>query len=466
MNQKSPELNNFKDKSYLTIFETLFRLISKEKASFLKATKGPSKTIPESRLNSYAEVFRFAVESTVSRLRLKTFRALIDHIVQILPTGEGGFCHPLSFHYFKALAILTDYAPHVEHLRQETWIDAVETCLAGLVWFTGESQSRPNTPPGDRAASGNASFRSRYTSFPSSQPRSNRPEDWSSNVEALLQSLSNLTKASNAPLHQKSKGILTAVLGFLEKSASAKGNLEAFETLNAIISWTSLQSISLTRESLGRLIPIIKSLWTNKETELKDEMLKSLLICQPFLSVNQTPSNLDFLSRNDLGRLFETLFEDYVESESRKRRHLSMNELGFGTRRSPFSVIGMRNCSITLRANTQDAEHSWTLLHVLASLAHSIDSFESAGGNYDDLNDFENSRKRQKTSSKFEDIFSRSYTANALQRIHTLQLCAFLMNENSNVTLERLQYAIKRLMRSVAHPNAEVSSWAMLALSR
>ena len=113
-------------------FEALFHYATTERTAYLKS-KSVQRNTAHSRLAVCAASMRTAVELGVRKLRLKTVKALLDHVRLTLPTPDG-FCEPLSVDYVKSMRTILDYQPHVEHLR-DTWGVTLAFCLASIGSF-------------------------------------------------------------------------------------------------------------------------------------------------------------------------------------------------------------------------------------------------------------------------------------------------------------------------------------------
>ncbi|KAI9671348.1 MAG: Serine/threonine-protein kinase tel1 [Alyxoria varia] len=458
---KSAEFKGLKDKALHKMFETLFRLVKGEKSAFLKSLKSTaSRNIAESRLSSYAEAFRCAVEATVSRLKYKTLKAIFEHIIQILPTSDDEFCKPLSFHYLKALALLTGHQMHVEHLRQADWTETVDLCLMGI-----SASSRASQPDSigdvDLQLSGHKGSR-RGFSTQGSTPREKQPADWRLNSASLFQSLRSLVTVSNCPLRDRSDTIIDTTIQFLIDNVSGTATLEAFETLNGVLVHISLEQGESTTECVRSLLPIMRVLWQRKEGELKDEMLKTLVLTKPYLKKLLASGDPDV--RDEFEGLYESMYDDYFRFEGRKRGHLQSTDLKFGMHRPSLLACPLQSRHFYLRKSSVDSDHNWTLLYFLAFISSSLDA-NSSITRRDPEDDHDGPRKRRKYGNKFYETVAQSCEAPPSQRVYSLQLISFLTQHHNDIQVEELLHHLNLLERCIHHRGTDVASWAMLAIA-
>ena len=115
-----------------------------ERNSYAKIASASSKQVHVvSRLSDIASTIRFTVEVGVQSFRLKTVRALLQHVIDTLPFAREGYCRPLRDDYIKTLRALFEYTPHVEHFLITEWESAVSFVLGILRSFL-ESDASPS----------------------------------------------------------------------------------------------------------------------------------------------------------------------------------------------------------------------------------------------------------------------------------------------------------------------------------
>lgn len=446
------------------MFEDLFRVVTKEKATYLKAVKSSLKSIPDSRLVACADALRFCVQSLVQCFRSKTLKAIVGHIVQTLPASDGTYCQPLCIPYLKALATILGYPPHTEHLSRDGWLEAVDFCLEGIK----SSHSDFETQPGSLADSGNSRNRTRDSGRGSSftqgsQSRLHRSADWKARTEAFFECLTYLVTASNCPILERGKPILHTIFDFLTSATSTTGAINSYQIINCVLSRISLESGQDTRDALRSILPLIKSFWPYKEPELRDEMLKSLLILRPYLSgVGQLQEDDEFA--DEISGLLDAMMDDYL-TEGRKRRHLLLADLDLDLHQSTsLQIMPLRNRTTALRCSTLDAEHNWTLLHFISVFAMLVDD------QYSPLQDQtmdigqDAPRKRRRLNSKFQDMLHESSRAPLSLRVYWTQILSTISNSRV-LPLDRLQLLVDLLLQFIGNRSPEVSTWALLGIA-
>ena len=444
------------------MFEVLFRVLTKEKSAYVKSSKSNIRNIAASRLTSCAEAFRLAVETTLTHLRLKTVRALVEHIVQTLPTSaDEVFCKPLEFYYLKTLAIITDYQPHVEHLPREDWHAALDLCLEGVEALAGQDQSQASNHeilPQLEASS------VRTVSFSQSlQSRNKRSEDSKMTISTLWQILANLVIASNAPLGERSRAILTTSVDFLDHTRLTKGIREAFSTLNAVLRRFALDHCSFAAEIMRSMISIVRSFWHSRDADLMDEMLKTLVIGEPLVS-KLMKSYQDETLFDQVEALYDAMCDDYWRSHGRPRRHLLLEDICLGFSRPSRDTMPMQGITLCLRAAKLESEHNWTVLHMMALFCGMIDSKRPQSRSLGPSEDEPVPKKRRKTLGKYSELLHLSRTTAVPTQVHCLQLLAFAIDLH-DLCADQVEYTLACVLPLVSHPNTQVSSWAMLCIS-
>ena len=107
------------DKSYREILDALFRLTITDCSTYAKTSKDHLKNGTALRLSACAGVMRMVVEMGVRKLRFKTVKALVEHIIRTLPMSNKVYCEHLLADYFKSLSTVLEYHTHSEHLSGE-----------------------------------------------------------------------------------------------------------------------------------------------------------------------------------------------------------------------------------------------------------------------------------------------------------------------------------------------------------
>ncbi|KAJ6184784.1 PIK-related kinase FATC [Penicillium mononematosum] len=253
-NKKSSKLQTLNDKACHKIFESLFRFVAAERSIYNRAQKS-SKTPSASRLSTCASVLRMAVDLFLRNLRIKTVRAIVDHITETIPAPGEGLWEPLSLDYTKCLASLLRYRPHTEHLDEEDWENLISFCLASISPQENEESQ--------------LSIRSGYRSVPEDQDAS----DSRSTPQGL----------PSPPPH-----------------------------INAVVTKVMFDQSELVRSVLLGLVPVIRRLWATKLQLLKEELISTLMLSMVVLVDTARKDPSESLA-HDIEALASTLHSEYVK---------------------------------------------------------------------------------------------------------------------------------------------------------
>ncbi|THG99792.1 hypothetical protein EW026_g2611 [Hermanssonia centrifuga] len=115
---------------WLVIFQALFDAFDKEKlactkkGSLVTAATGPG-ALALRRLAEIASGVRLLTEQSVQRLNGKVVRPLLAHLLSNLKY-QGQLLEAVSFNYIKAIRCILSWAPHLDHLDDQTWLRLVE----------------------------------------------------------------------------------------------------------------------------------------------------------------------------------------------------------------------------------------------------------------------------------------------------------------------------------------------------
>lgn len=465
------------DKAYHQILEALFRVTKIESSTYNRASKANAKKIAEGRLSACAGVLKLAVEVAVKKLRFKTVKALIDHIIQTLPTSDEGYCEPLVADYFKSLRIVLEYQPHTEHLPKDEWNSVVDFCNQSLhdLNFVSSQQNSKLSIRNSNPGSFSESFSRSATPVPTNDHGHKASKHGSrrtvhtqlrSSAEDILLCLRHLTIASNAPVLDRAHVTLTNLLELLESNLSV-GRLQpaAFEIINSILTHITTNDISLTLQTLRRLLVIIRRFWDAKSTTLKDCMLVSLLYGQVYFS-RMISSDETSDCKSDLESLLEVFQNDYCKRLERDQ--LQLEDLDFadqGTCTEKISSIK----TFRLRLGALRAENPWNLLYITASIAVALSADVAAvGESIEKSLDVEKSdypTKRRKLIKPLDDILKFTQSSQASQKLFSLQVLTFVFDVLI-FDIENFQGYLDAFLSCMADDNGSIASWAMLALTR
>ncbi|KGO64762.1 PIK-related kinase, FATC [Penicillium italicum] len=451
-NKKSSKLQTLNDKACHKIFESLFRFVAAERSIYNRAQKSTN-TPSASRLSTCASVLRMAVDLFLKNLRIKTVRAIVDHITETIPVPGEGLWEPLSLDYTKCLTSLLRYRPHTEHLDEEDWENLISFCLASISFRENEEsqlsiRSGYRSVPEDQDASD-----SRSTPLRATAPVlvSRDRHDGNRNViEEVVICIQLLTTSSN-PLQTTAPSILHGLSEFLKSSVAGNSHQLAFNSINAVVTKVMFDQSELVRSVLLGLVPVIRRLWATKLQILKEELLATLMLLMIVLVDTARKEPSESLA-HDVEGLASTLHSEYVRRSEKEILQIDETTLYQNEACQNRPVYGP--CLGTARS-----EHNWTVLWLIAELLklsggiHTQIKSGSAG---------ERSSKRQRFSSEIQDVFRDSVSATGTRRICALQLIPFLESE---IEIETKGPFFKQLVMNVSDGNDAVSSWTMLALT-
>ncbi|KAI2682433.1 hypothetical protein DTO027I6_1059 [Penicillium roqueforti] len=453
-NKKSSKLQTLNDKACHKIFESLFRFVAAERSIYNRAQK-PTKTPSASRLSTCASVLRMAVGLFLKNLRIRTVRAIVDHITETLPVPGEGLWEPLSLDYTKCLASLLRYRPHAEHLDGEDWKALMSFCLASISPRENEEsqlsiRSGYRFVPEDQDASDSRSTPSRMTVAPVSVSR----ERHSGNrnvIEEVVICIQLLTTSTNPPLHTTAQSILHGLSEFVESSVAGNTHQLAFNSINAVVTKVMFDQSELVRLVLSGLVPVIRRLWATKVQILKEELLATLMLSM-IVFVDTARKDPSESLAHDIEGLASTLHSEYVRRAEKEIMQIDETTLYHNEACRTRPVYGP--CFGTARS-----EHNWTVLWLIAELlklSECIHTRVKSGSAR------EASSKRQRFSSEIQDVFRDSVSATGTKRICALQLIPFLESE---VDIETKEPFFKQLVLNISGGNGAVSSWTMVALT-
>ena len=465
----------------------MFRVTKTEISNHVRATK-TTRTKVESRLSACAALVRVVVEVGLPKLRYKTVKALVEHIIQTLPTADAGYCEPLCRDYLKALASLLDYTPHPEHLLRDEWEELVNFCLCILrdlsktIDTQGARTSHLRTSNGgisSRSASPNSGAdHGRRPMVNSSQPaRFPILRDCQLDVALCLQCL---VSVPNAPLFknlaqdpkeanefvgqisEKAHEIVTVVLSLLvsyPKVTSIQHVL--LGSLIPIMYHVVTSDVQLAVSVLEELLPLFRRFWDVKDNSTKDPLL-ILLFYGEILLPRLVPQGSSAV-RADLDAVVELLRGDYISR--REREQLQLNDLVLvdcGYSRACHGPLCTR--SIQLRMGNIKPEQPWCLLATSAAMLVALEKQVSDDMTHVDADNVSLPRKRPKLTRPMEEVFRLIQDSKISEKLYALQLLIFIF-DGMEIDESCLRKYLGMLVPYLSDDNADVVSWTMLAIT-
>ena len=397
--------------------------------------------------------------------------------MQALPTSDG-YCDPILINYLKALRTLLEYPPHVEHLREykkdsdhefREWSELVEFCAEGVTFFAGKGESDGVTTQLStsrsllRTPTTSAEFSTKSTPGESGS-RNSRFSNSSVQLEEFIACLRHLTKATNAPIFKRAKLILDVVFQFLHSAKSvSRAHHDALSVVNSILTRIVPQSIELTQYAVRQIVPLLKDMWLSKSATFREEMLITLVITREHVlhmlhSQNTTTS--DF--QTDIEALLEVFTLDYCRRLGRDL--LSLDDLRLvwqseqGAKVTPYNHLAFR-----LQNGHIKGEANWTLVELMALYASALDTARTIPIDEKDVEP--RSTKRTRKANYFDEFLKQAAHSTGSARLGAIQMLTF-MAQFTVFDAASVDKMLDRLGVLISHDKGEISSWAMLAITR
>ena len=389
--------------------------------------------------------------------------AVIDHITQTLPNSDEEYCEPIAQHYLKGLGVVLEHRANVEHLKPNTWIETVDFCLKGINQYLDDNEGEPSALSRSLSlGAGNGRTQSQVGSV-SRQ-----------NVEDLLQIVSHLVSAPNAPLFQRCDVIANTIISFLSSQGSTVSQLQkiAFSILNAVLSFTREDRGSLSKAIAQEVIPIICRFWQGKSvakdemlSSVRDEMLILLFLLHLHLERNVMEDKGDTTS--SLNDLLEVVRAEYARRSERDQLQLEdIDTADFGAvvmNSTPFQLYDFR-----LRLHNTRAERNWANLLVIGILERLVSLGDHRrNGSSEIVDDDANKhpRKRRRTAQSSDRLLSPLKSEDQSVRLAALQILPFVL-QLSELSASVLTDLLDQLSVCATDKRGSIASWALLAIAR
>nr|POE85105.1 serine/threonine-protein kinase tel1 [Quercus suber] len=449
------------------MYEILFKVAVSEKSLWLKATTKTTKSALENRLTACAQALRQAVEIGVPTLAAKTFRALVDHVINTMLLSSGEMCGPIALDYTKLFRALLNHQPHVEHLPKHEWEQAADFCAAVLKLGTDTIA--------DDGMSSRTGFKSHIgtshgVSFRSSRSTRSAVGNSASNdfltkqvTEEMVSCMSFLTAAPNASITSKQAlPILWALIDFLSTATlGGRCNQDAFAGINHVLAWARTEDVGLTQQATKSIIGLAKHFWAYKSPALKDELLIALLYLRPFiLHRSVRDDGLDF--RMDISDLLRVMRADYSTRQDRKQLRVDDLLLSRAVRNASTICVP----TLALKPNCKRAEHPWALVHILGFLTSLLISPVAVTESRDKEEDefTARPRKRQKVNDEFNELLAATANSTSTARSCALQTILFSM-QNHRLPAIQLAEMIDVVSNVYGDDSGSLSAWSFLVLA-
>lgn len=476
-NRENVDLVDAKDDSYHTVLESVFRVATIDKSNYARASKS-TKTRVEGRLSACAALVRTVVEVGLRKLRYKTVKALVDHIIQTLPTADGGYCDPLIADYFRALATLLEYKAHPEHFLGDDWHEVTDFCLQAAVDLNRSSELHESgLTNGGKFVNGSRSNRDGHSrsatprtvgdhSRKSTNNSSQRTADsrLKGSDDQIVLCLQHLASVPNAPVFDRADVVLATLVEMLQSYHKVSATQQAaFECINSIMSRIVAINVDLPLQTMKRVIPLLRRFWEPKEgaATLNDTLLAFLsygeILLPRMISGDETSD-----SSATLQALVEVLRDDYCQR--RPRGQLQLDDLVLiDPCRSTSSQMPLSIKTLQVRLDGLKAESPWCLLSRSAAIKVVLENATIARQGTLDGDELQDS-KRQKLEHPMDDMLHHVKGSLLPEKLYALQMFVFIydilpFDEGT------LQCHLDALLPCLTESDGSIVSWTMLAMT-
>lgn len=466
-----------KDDSYHTVLETVFRVAKIDKSMYARASKS-TKTKVEGRLSACAALVRTVVEVGLRKLRYKTVKALVEHIIQTLPTADGGYCEPLIADYFRALAALLEYKAHPEHFLGDDWHEVVDFCVQAArdlnrpseLYESGLSNglrlhndSKPNRDGPMRLATPSTIRDYGHKSSNNTSQRATDPQLKGGDDQIVL-CLERLASVPNAPISDRADVVLATLVEILLSYQKVNSIVQAaFECINSVVSRIVAINIDLPLQTMKRVIPLLRRFWEAKEgAALFNDILLAFLSYGEILLPRMISEDQTSDCNATLQALVEVLRNDYCVR--RHSRQLQLDDLvlldpsRFTSKQMPLSTR-----TLQVRLDGLRAESPWCLIARSAAVTVALEHVAIARENPLNVDEVQDS-KRQRLEHPVDDILHHVKGSLLPEKLYGLQMLVFIY-DSLQFDEGALQCHLDVLLPCLSENDGSIISWSMLAMT-
>ena len=463
------------DKSYHRLFDAIFRYTLAEKEVYYRVKGSKAKTNAFSRLTKCAEALRLSVEHAATRTKRKTFLAVIDHITDILPHPEDGLVPPLASDYIKALAALLSRGANVEILATLNgggWFTCVDFVTQIISQHT-ENVDRDSGPSraSPAPAIGGSMTLSLSTNRAGSTSRRSNERVPRGHLVDLMECLSFLVSAPNAPLLQRTREIADVALHVLQLRYLGLSQLQqlAFSVINVVLAVTQTDDTAQASSMAIECLPLIIHWWQARTASKYDALLNVVRI-EMLKTLYNVHLQLEYLTRQDdpeallqdIANLSDMLWSEYSKRDDRAQ--LQQDDLTYIPDQPAINQFRIR--SFALRPFNVEGEKQWAVVQILAMLEGimwkrpritRLDLAEDHAS--------EQPRKKQRKDTGFGRLYHKLQSINPATQFTALQMIPFFVAD-VDITADELYDLLSILTSLVTNKNSKLSTWAMIACAR
>ena len=445
------------DTGYHTVLESVFRVAKLECSNYVRATKYTKPKV-ETRLSACGILVRVIVEVGLPRLRYKTVKALVEHILQTLPTSDDSYYTPLCKDYFKALATLLGFQAHPEHFLADEWHEVVDFCLE-TARELNKSDDANNDSHGSRLRR-NGLSRSTTPSFHTSQPAA-FPQIRDSQLEIVL-CLQHLISVPNAPIFDKADVISTTIVDLLTSySRVASIQQVLLECMNLIMSRMVADNMGLALQILTKMISLFRRFWDVKDNGMKESLLVLLSYAEvllPRLILEDTTGD----RKAELGALVESLREDYCTRKHRDQ--LQLDDLSLLNPSCGVGAMPLGTKTLQVRMGAFKAEQPWCLVASSAAIIAELENDTIVQERLLHSNEHSLPQKRQKLTHPFGELLQFARGSEGPEKLYALQVLVFLF-EMTFFDENVLKGYLEMLLPCLSEDDGSIVSWTMIVMT-
>ncbi|QIW94679.1 hypothetical protein AMS68_000197 [Peltaster fructicola] len=453
-NLENNSLDPLDDRAYQSIFDTLVRVVSADRTTYITAKTATTKKTASGKLSVSADALRYVVGLSVRVIKSKTVRFVISHLLNSLTTTNGFLCEPLALDYVKSLKLLLNHRPHVEHFQRETWDTIVYECLHII-------QDQPEaTTDSDEQHDGIGSSRRSQAATARSGTRQRTMYDQV--VDAIIGCLRSLTAASDIGLSTTAMEQMQSAIDFLNLDvASSNVNEDAFGLINNILTWATTENVKLITLTTPDLLSLVKRYWHLKLPSLKVELIILLVHIQPFVSSLALESDEPSDLRTEAKAVYDIVLKDYTRRAERDQLQLEDLRLETADSEDKDNIL-IRTNVFSLRCNRKGAEHNWAVLALLAKWTVFLSASSLQRCDSEDEGDTTRSRKRPRLTSELDELRAMLGEDNTASKITALQIATFL-GQSVRLQAKLSKLLLLAIARCCIEENTNIASWAFLA---
>jgi serine-protein kinase ATM len=463
------------DKSYHRLFDAIFRCTLAEKEAYYQVKGSKAKTNAFSRLTKCAEALRLSVEHAATKIKRRTFLAVIDHITDILPHPEDGLVPPLASDYIKALAALLSRGANVEVLATQN-SDGWFTCVDFVTRIISQHIENADRDSGPSRASpapatGVSMTLPLSTTRSGSAPRRSNERVPRGHLADLMECLSFLVSAPNAPLLQRAREIADAALHVLQLRYLGLSQLQqlAFSVINAVLVVTQTDNTAQASSMAIECLPLIMH-WWQARTASKYDALLNVVRVEMLKALYNVYLQLEYLTRQDdpeallgdMQSLSEMLWSEYSKRDDRAQ--LQQDDLTYIPNQSAVNQFCIP--SFALRPFNVEGERQWAVVQILGML-EGIMWRRSRATHLDPAEDnvSEQPRKKQRKDAGFSRLCHKLQSLDHTTQFTALQMIPFFV-VHVDIPADELYDLLSILTGLVTNKNSKLSTWAMIACAR